>query len=148
MSQAKKKASRHTSETGHAIGAQPKQSAAPGRKSADVVTLTRARYEALIERIEDLEDARIIREAEANRDRRSYLPIELAERIFAGEHPLRIWREHRALTLAALADKAHVPISYISEIETRKKPGSVAALKALAAALGLTIDDLTLTLSP
>lgn len=35
-----------------------------------------------------------------------------------------------------------VPLSYISEIETGKKRGIVAAFKKLAAALALDIDDI------
>jgi transcriptional regulator with XRE-family HTH domain len=35
-----------------------------------------------------------------------------------------------------------VPQSYISEIETGKKPGSIDAWRRLAAALDVTIDDL------
>jgi transcriptional regulator with XRE-family HTH domain len=31
--------------------------------------------------------------------------------------------------------------SYLSEIETGKKAGSIAVLKRLAAALGVTVDD-------
>jgi transcriptional regulator with XRE-family HTH domain len=41
-----------------------------------------------------------------------------------------------------LEKKSGVKQSYISEIETRKKTGSVATLKALADALNLTVDDL------
>jgi hypothetical protein len=35
-----------------------------------------------------------------------------------------------------------MPVGYLSEIETRKKPGSIAAYKALAGALGTEIDML------
>jgi transcriptional regulator with XRE-family HTH domain len=41
-----------------------------------------------------------------------------------------------------LAAKSGVVQSYLSEIETGKKPGSLAAMKAVAEALGVTIDDL------
>ena len=124
-----------------------KRKAAPvGRRSVaivgDCVILTRARYEALIDRIEDLEDARVIRAREAHRARRDYLPAALAKRLLAGEHPVRVWRVHRGLTLSALAEKAGLPHGYLSEIEHGKKPGSLAAMKALAAALGLSVDDL------
>ncbi len=37
-----------------------------------------------------------------------FLPVELADRLFAGEAPVRIWREHRGLTLRALVEKAEV----------------------------------------
>jgi transcriptional regulator with XRE-family HTH domain len=41
-----------------------------------------------------------------------------------------------------LETKSGIKQSYISEIETGKKPGSIATMKALADALDVTIDDL------
>ncbi len=73
---------------------------------------------------------------------RDCLPIALVERKLAGEHPLRIWREQRGLSGAALAKLSGVPQSYISDIGTGKKPGSIGAFGKLATALGLKIDDL------
>jgi hypothetical protein len=51
-----------------------------------------------------------------------HLPAELAWRLLGGEHPVRIWREHRGLSASGLAKLAGVQQSYVSEIETRKKP--------------------------
>ena len=106
------------------------------------VIMSRAYYEALIERIEDLEDARIAREAMENRDRRDYLPIGLVERMLAGENPVRIWRERRGFSPEYLAAKAGLSLRSLHSIETGRRIGSIAALKALAVALDLTIDDL------
>jgi ribosome-binding protein aMBF1 (putative translation factor) len=100
----------------------------------------RAEIAALRERLEDIENSLRALEAEA-RDEPA-LPAELVKRMIAGEHPVRIWREFRGLTASALAKKARMPVSYLSEIETRKKPGSVAAYAALAKALGVTVDDM------
>jgi DNA-binding XRE family transcriptional regulator len=108
----------------------------------DTVTMTRAEYEALIERLEDAEDALEVREVEARPESHEYFPVEVLDRLLAGDHPLRVWREYRGLTMQQLSSKADVPQSYVSEIETGKKPGSVAALKSLAEVLELTIDDL------
>ena len=55
---------------------------------------------------------------------------------------MRIWRTHRGLTREALAAAAGISPSYLSEIETRKKPGSFAAMTKLAAALGISLDDI------
>ena len=112
-------------------------------KAKTYVLVPRTDYQALIERLEDLEDAELVREAEARGGpSRSALPAALVKRLLAGEHPVRIWREHRGLTLAALSEKAGVPDGYISEIETGKKPGSARALKALAQALEVDLDEL------
>ena len=65
-----------------------------------------------------------------------------SSRLLAGEHPVRIWREHRGLSQEQLAGNAHIARSYLAEIEGRKKPGSLDAYRKLANALGLTVDDL------
>lgn len=70
------------------------------------------------------------------------LPAAMVDRILAGENTVRVWRAHRGLTATALAMAAGVSAAYLSEIERGAKPGSVAALKALADALKVTIDDL------
>ncbi len=107
------------------------------------VVVPRTEYETLRARLEDLADAARVREGEARGGPSpDALPAELVNRLMEGEHPLRIWREHRGLTLAALAERAGVPDGYISEIETGKKPGSIRTLKALAHALDVDLDDL------
>ena len=67
---------------------------------------------------------------------------QLVEMLCAGEHPVRVWRKYRALTREALAASAGVAPSYLTEIETRKKPGSFDALAKLAAALKISLDDI------
>lgn len=108
----------------------------------DTVTIPRSTYEALKREVEEARDIRELLEAEAKAKPENMLPAPLVKRMLAGEHPLRIFREHRGLTLMALAERADVPNSYISEIETGKKPGSAKTLKALAEALDVDLDDL------
>lgn len=61
---------------------------------------------------------------------------------------MRIWRKHRGLTREALAAAAGVAPSYLTEIETRKKPGSFEALAKLAAALKISLDDIAAWTTP
>ena len=115
----------------------------------DMITIPKAEYEALLDRLEDAEDMQAVRAFDARvaavgweETTKNFLPAELAWRVLDGEHPIRIWREHRGLTATALAKHAGIPQSYLSDIENRKKPGSVEAYGKLAAALEVTVDDL------
>jgi DNA-binding XRE family transcriptional regulator len=115
----------------------------------DTVTLSRAEYEALLNRLEETIDNNLLevvtaRERELGKDaaRSDYLPLELVELLCAGEHPIRVWRKYRGLTRETLAAAAGVAPSYLTEIETRKKPGSFHALAKLAAALKISLDDI------
>jgi DNA-binding XRE family transcriptional regulator len=123
--------------------------------TSETITLSRAEYEALIERLEEAEDLATVAAAEAceaalgkETARADYLPIELVRRLSAGDHPIRVWRAHRGLTREALAAAAGVAPSYLTEIETRRKPGSFAALAKIAAALRISLDDLAAWLEP
>ena len=90
--------------------------------------------------IEDAADAAAL-DAAIARDG-PYLPAEAVRRLVDGEHPLRVWREHRGLTLAALADRVGVKKAYLSQVETRRRDGPADLYKRLAAALDVAIDDL------
>ena len=58
------------------------------------------------------------------------------------EADVAVWRAQRGLSQRLLADRAKLSVSYLCEIETGAKPGSVAALAKLARALDISIDDL------
>lgn len=113
------------------------------------MTLRRTDFERGLEAVEDAEDILALGAAEAREKdlgkaaaRADHLPVELVVRLMAGEHPVRIWREHRGLSPQALAGKAGVGRSYVLEIEGSKKPGSGAIYCRLASALGVAVDDL------
>ncbi|RYB03365.1 helix-turn-helix domain-containing protein [Lichenibacterium ramalinae] len=121
----------------------------PIARTEDTVTLRLVDYEALIAAAEDVEDIATLYTAEAREKvlgkdaaRADNLSDELVGRLLDREHPIRIWREHRGLTSQALADAAGVSRSYLAEIEGKKKPGSVQAFRALAAALKVPVDEL------
>lgn len=70
------------------------------------------------------------------------MPARVVDRLLAGENPVRVWREHRGLTQHTLADKAGISKNYLSQIETGERDGRVRVLQALAATLGVQLDDL------
>ena len=93
--------------------------------------------------VEAAEDAAAYAEAVANDDGVRF-PSDVARAMADGTSPLRAWREHKGLTLQALADAAGVSKPYVSQIEGGKRAGTAATLKKLAAALGVPVDALVL----
>ena len=106
------------------------------------VVVPLSEYQALRNAVdEDAMDAAAMRRVLQDPDEDS-VPIELVDRLLAGENPVRVWREYRGLRGVQLAAAAGVAASYLSAIENRKKPGSINALKRLATALRVDVDDL------
>ena len=70
------------------------------------------------------------------------IPASFVQRMIAGESPLRVWRDYRGLTQAALGEKADVNRVQIADIEAGRKTGSVETIRKLATALGVGMDDL------
>ncbi|MBI4755777.1 MAG: helix-turn-helix transcriptional regulator [Betaproteobacteria bacterium] len=88
-----------------------------------------------------LEDAQDMADAKAARDTENF-PAEFADRLLAGESPLRVWRDHRGLTLQALAESCGVTRQMLSMIEHGKAKPSADLLGRLAGTLGCDMDDL------
>ena len=89
---------------------------------------------------EDLADCIALEEAR-RRDEET-VPHELVKRLMAGEHPMKVYREHRGLTQAALAERTGLSAMYLSQIETGRRGGSTKTLRKIARALNVDLDDL------
>ena len=98
-------------------------------------------WERVKDLVEDAEDAAAYAEAVAKDDGVRF-PAPVAYAIADGAHPLKAWREHKGLTLQALADAAGVSKPYISQLEGGKRAGTTATLKKLSVALGVPIGAL------
>ncbi|MBZ9939132.1 helix-turn-helix transcriptional regulator [Mesorhizobium sp. BR1-1-16] len=70
------------------------------------------------------------------------IPSDVVDRLLSGESPVRVWREFRGMSARALAAAASISAPYVSEIEAGKKDGSITAMKSIAAALRVSLDDL------
>ena len=70
------------------------------------------------------------------------VPQEMMRRLVVGESPIRLWREHRGLTRTELAEQAQIDKTYLSQLESGRKVGSVAVLRRLATTLSVDLDDL------
>ncbi|MCB1721048.1 MAG: helix-turn-helix transcriptional regulator [Rhodospirillales bacterium] len=69
-------------------------------------------------------------------------PFEIAERLLAGENPVRVYRTYRNMTQTTLASQIGLSQAAIAEIESGRKMGSTASLKKIAQALNVDLDDL------
>jgi len=68
------------------------------------------------------------------------LPDSVLDALAAKElSPVKIIRTHRGLTQSELAEDAGISRPYLTEIETRKKDGSIRALKSIAKALEVDV---------
>lgn len=82
--------------------------------------------------------------AELARGEDEVIPGRVADRLFDGESPLRVWREHRALTRGSLASQAGVDEDRIARIEAGQEDlRDAETLQRLATALRVDPDDLT-----
>lgn len=98
-------------------------------------------YETLLQTLEDIEDIEIIVSAESDHSER--FPLDLVEKIAAGESPIKTYREYRKLSQTDLAKKAKVSKQYISQLETKERTGSLKILKSIAKILAVDLDDIT-----
>lgn len=109
-----------------------------------------ADYQQLLEEAEMLADIRAYDEAKARiaAGDDEIFPAEMADRLLSGEHPLKLWREYRGLTLAQLGKACGVSAAALSQIETGKREPSVGLLKKLAETLRVDMDDLVPSTAP
>ena len=103
-----------------------------------------AEYMALRELADDADDAAaLLRFAKRYaKGEIETVPIEVVDRLLAGESPLRVWREHRGMTGAQLAAAVDVTPAHVSKLESGKGEPSVALLKKLAKVLAVQLEEL------
>ena len=109
-----------------------------------MIVLPEADYLELVERLEDAEDiasANVILERIA-RGEEELIPSAVVKRLIGSENPITVWREHRGMTISALAEKAGLSQSYLSQIEVGKREGRIGVLSKVARALSVDLDDL------
>jgi DNA-binding XRE family transcriptional regulator len=110
----------------------------------EMVTVSRREYDRLRAAAEDMADLQAYDRAKAamRTGEEELVPARFANRLLDGESPVRVYRDLRGLTQAALAEKAGVNRVTVAELETGRKQGSVTTLQRVADALAVTLDDL------
>lgn len=109
-----------------------------------MVVLPEGEFERLLDALEDAEDAAAVRRFEQRlaAGEEELIPAEYVYRMLDGENRVTVWREYRGLSGKELAKAAGIAPSYLSNIESGKRDGTVGTMKKIAEALGVTIDDL------
>lgn len=109
-----------------------------------LVLVPEADFEALVAAAEDNADRTAVAEFRRKlaAGEEELIPASVVERLVSGENRVRVWREHRGLAGAALAKQAGLAQAYLSQIETGAREGTVETYSKLAAALGVSLDDL------
>lgn len=111
----------------------------------EVAILPRKDYELLAAKAsevdEDVGTARIV--AQAKKEVAGgglLLPKDVVDRIATGENPVRVLREWRGETQMYLHFKTGLSQGYISDIESGRRVGTVAALRLIANVLDVPLD--------
>jgi DNA-binding XRE family transcriptional regulator len=113
-------------------------------KGDDIVILSRKEYDQLVVAAnEDAADATVARKAIA-RNEETLTEAEMDE-LLATRTPLAFWRKKRCLTQAQLANTTGIAQGFLSEIEAGHKTGAVDALRRIASALEVSLDDIAST---
>jgi DNA-binding XRE family transcriptional regulator len=112
-----------------------------------MVVLPRKEYDRLARLARD-EDARDVALGQAQiakikAGKTTLIPEAVVKAIAVkGAHPVLAWREYRGITAAELARRAKLARTTVSQMETGKRKGTVAAYKAIARALGISVASL------
>ena len=110
---------------------------------AEMVLLTRAEFDALMEVVEDAEeDAELSaiydqRMADLKAGYDIVLPVEVSARCRKGESLLRAIRNWRGLTQAEVVEKSGLTQGYLSDLEAGKREGAPQTLRKIAEAMGV-----------
>jgi DNA-binding XRE family transcriptional regulator len=109
-----------------------------------MIVVPEATFERLRDAAEMAEDVLAYDEAKRRlaAGEEEFVPSAMVDRILAGENLVRVWREHRGLTVSALAEMAGIAQPYLSQIETGKREGTLQTMKKIAGALRVKLDDL------
>jgi DNA-binding XRE family transcriptional regulator len=112
---------------------------------ARLVVVPEEQFNDLLNAVEDKVDQVFV--DEWRRDSASGLaddiPLDVMKALTTpGASKVKVWRKHRKMTAMQLADRAGLSKSYITHIEAGTRDGTVKALKSIAEALEVDLDDL------
>lgn len=101
-------------------------------------------FNAMLDVIEDKQDIEAVlgfRAALASGSE-ELIPAEFVNRMIDGESKVRVWRDYRGMSTKTLADAAGISAPYLSQLESGVREGSLDAMKKIAEALKITIEEM------
>jgi DNA-binding XRE family transcriptional regulator len=115
----------------------------------EVAILPRSDYETLVKKAQEADEdtgtARLV--ARARKDIAAgepLIPIDVANRLAAGENPIHVLRRWRRLSQVELSAAVGIVQGYLSDLENGKRKGPVELHAKLARKLGVPVDLLML----
>ena len=99
-------------------------------------------YEEILRAFEDAGDVHAFDRGREELAGEEMVPDRVVRDLLDGEPPVRVWRTHRGLTLAELAERTGTTDSTLSSIESGRKQGSVELFRRIARVLDVSIDEL------
>lgn len=69
-------------------------------------------------------------------------PIDVVDRLLAGENGVKVYRNYRGMTQKQLAELVGINADYLSQIEAGRRTGSTQTLTKLAKALNVDLQEL------
>ena len=110
----------------------------------EMVILSRHDFDLLVAASDDLADIAAYDQTKARLavGEDEMVPAKIVDDILNGQNPVRVWRLHRGQSVSELAAATRLSPAYLSQIETGKRRGQADTLKLIAAALGVSVDDL------
>ena len=106
----------------------------------EVVIIPKTEYDALVQRLENLE-AQMAGKGSPNNGH-DKIPRAVAYRLAQGENAIRVWRQYRGMVQVELARKVGISRTYLTQIELGDRRLSVDLLQRIATGLDVTPHDL------
>ena len=102
-----------------------------------------AEYQQLCDLVEDRSDGEAAAAAEVRRlASEEYVPVEVVDRLMAGENALRVWRQYRGMTQQVLGDLVGLHKVTICNLEAGNQGTGAKNWRLLAEALSVDIEDI------
>lgn len=110
----------------------------------DIIIVSAADYDKLVELAEDAADVRLAERSLADlySGKTEALTSEEMLEYLDAASPLGFWRKRRGLTQAALASKVGSSQAYLAQIESGKRTGDIGIYRRLSEALSVDMEEL------